>query len=203
MYKLFSCVNGNRRKGILNLHLNIQTLNNKVSEIKNLIKEHSPNIFGLSECELRKVDGNYDETRLKIPGYDVLFPKSWTANGIARVIVYVKNNFEYEQLQDLEDDQVQSVWLRGGFKNGEKIYFCHGYSKFYKTFTLRLNNIQGVPQYFVQFSWTSLSYFIAFFKNLFSQYPIPLYKREKNSGKSPLKVPRGLRYLIFHFREEF
>ena len=47
--------------------------------------------------------------------------------GYARVIVYVKNNFEHEQLHDLEDEQVQSVWLRGGFKNGKKIYFCHGY----------------------------------------------------------------------------
>ena len=36
-------------------------------------------------------------------------------------------SLEYEQVTDLEDDTVQSVWLRGGFKNGKKIFFCHGY----------------------------------------------------------------------------
>ena len=44
-------VNGNRVKGILNIHLNIRSLKNKVTEVKKLVKEHSPNIFGLSECE--------------------------------------------------------------------------------------------------------------------------------------------------------
>ena len=120
-------VNGNRVKGIYNAHLNIRSLKNKVIEVKNLIKQHSPNILGLSECELRKVNNIFDEQKLKIPGYTVLFPKSWRSQGFARVVVYVKNSLVFEQLHDLEDDQVQSIWLRGGFKNGKKIYFCHGY----------------------------------------------------------------------------
>ena len=107
--------------------MNIRSLSNKVSEVKNLIKEHKPDILGLSECELRKVGGNFDESRLKVPGYKILFPKSWSISGSARVIVYVKNNFEHDQVHDLEDDQVQAVWLRGGFKKCKKIYFCHGY----------------------------------------------------------------------------
>ena len=120
-------VNGNRTKGIYNAHLNIRSLNNKINEVKNLIKQHKPNILGLSECELRKVDNIYDEKKLKIPGYALLFPKSWSSQGFARVVVYVKDSLEYEQLHDLENEQVQSVWLRGGYKNGKKIYFCHGY----------------------------------------------------------------------------
>ena len=120
-------VNGNRRKGILNMHLNIRSLTNKVLEVKNLVKQHSPNILGLSECELRKVDNQYDESRLKIPGYTALFPKSWAVHGYARVIVYVKKNFVHEQLHDLEDNNLQSIWLRGGFKNGKNMYFCHAY----------------------------------------------------------------------------
>ena len=120
-------VNGNRSKGIFNAHLNIRSLNNKICDIKNLVKEHKPTLLGLSECELKKINGQYDETRLKIPGYKILFPKSWINHGIARVVMYVKNNFECEQIHDLEDDQVQSVWVRGGFKNGRRILFCHGY----------------------------------------------------------------------------
>ena len=111
----------------MNIHLNIRSLSNKVSEVKKLVKEHSPNIFGLSECELKKVNGKFDEAKLKIPGYQILFPKSWATAGCARVVVYVKNNFEFEQLHDLEDERVQSIWLKGGFKNGKKLYYCHGY----------------------------------------------------------------------------
>ena len=64
---LFRYIHGNiSQKGIKNLHLNIRSLRFKVLEVKNIIKEHSPHIFGLSECELRKVSIN--ESDLKIPG---------------------------------------------------------------------------------------------------------------------------------------
>ena len=82
------CVNGNRSKGIQNAHLNIRSLKNKMCEVKNLVKEHSPNILGLSECELNKVNNHFDENKLKIPGYQILFPKSWKKHGFARVVVY-------------------------------------------------------------------------------------------------------------------
>ena len=120
-------VNGNRVKGIVNAHLNIRSLNNKLNEVKNLIKQHRPHIFGLSECELRKTSATFDEKKLKIPGYKILFPKSWLVEGYARVVVYVRESLEFEHLHDLEDEQVQSVWLRGGYRNGKKIIFCHGY----------------------------------------------------------------------------
>ena len=120
-------VNGNISKGILNAHLNIRSLNNKVREVKTIIKEHKPNILGLSESELKKVNGVFNEEKLKIPGYKLLFPKSWDTKGYARVVVYVKNSLEFEQIHDLENEEVQSIWIRGGYKNGRKIYFCHGY----------------------------------------------------------------------------
>ena len=118
---------GNREniKGLKNLHFNIRKIRNKVSELKNIIKQESPHIFGLSECDLRREGFNTDT--LKIPGYEVLFPKSWNVHGFARVLVYVKKTLNYEQVHDLEDDLIQSVWLRGGFKNGKVIYFSHAY----------------------------------------------------------------------------
>ena len=96
---LFRYVHGNiREKGIKNFYLNIRSLKFKVLEIKNIIKEHSPHIIGLSECELRKVSTNASD--LRIPGYDVLFPRSWDVHGYARVIVYVKKYFHYEQINE-------------------------------------------------------------------------------------------------------
>ena len=100
-------VNGNiqKKKGILNMHLNVRSLRFKVYEVKQIIKEHNPHILGISESELKK--DRVDEKCLKIPGYDLLFPKSWSQHGFARVVVYVKKTFKYQQISELEDDQVQ------------------------------------------------------------------------------------------------
>ena len=64
---------------------------------------------------------------LKIPGYDILFPKSWDVHGFARVVVYVKKTFKYEQVHNLEDNIVLSVWLKGSFKNSKSVYYCPAY----------------------------------------------------------------------------
>ena len=119
--------NQEKKRGIKNFHLNIRSLGKKISEVKYVIKQHSPHILGLSECELKKVNNRYDESRLKIPGYDILFPASWQASGYARVVMYVKSTFHYQQVQNLQDITVQSIWIRGGFKNSRPIHFGHVY----------------------------------------------------------------------------
>ena len=119
--------NQERKRGIKNFHLNIRSLGKKISEVKYIIKQHSPHILGLSECELKKLNNKYDEKKLHIPGYDLLFPASWQAHGYARVVMYVRSTFTYQQVHDLQDAAVQSVWIRGGFKNSKPAYFCHLY----------------------------------------------------------------------------
>ena len=133
-------VNGNRReiKGVHNMHFNIRSLKFKVSEVKNIVKRDKPHIFGLSECELKKE--NFDSKILKVPGYDILYPKSWDAHGFARVVVYVKKTFSYQQVHDLEDDIVQSIWLKGAFKNSKQLYFCHAYREHSSTMGGTINN---------------------------------------------------------------
>ena len=72
--------------------------------------------------------------------------------------------------------------------------------------TFKYLNIQAY--FFPTFFNTSIKflgrmgYFIAFLLISFHSILFP-YKKNKMSGKSPLKVPRRLRYIIFHFREEF
>ena len=70
---------------------------------------------------------NLNIALLKVPGYDILFPKSWNVYGFARVVIYIKKNFCYEQVHDLEDDLIQSIWIKGAFKNSKKVYYCHAY----------------------------------------------------------------------------
>ena len=59
--------NGNgfsRVQGIRNYHINIRSLSNKVSEVKSLIKQVDPHIFGISETEIRR-RYNFNENSLK------------------------------------------------------------------------------------------------------------------------------------------
>ena len=112
-------------KGFKNMHFNIRSLKYKVGEIKNILKQESPQILGLSECEIRN-ESNI-EKNLKVPGYDIIFPKSWELHGFARVVVYVQKTLQYEHVTDLEGDVVQSVWIRAAFRNCRKMYFCHAY----------------------------------------------------------------------------
>ena len=107
------------------MHLNIRSLRYKVLEVKKFIKENNPTLIGLSECEIFK--DKIDDKSLKIPGYDILHPKSWAKHGYARVVVYVNRSFKYQQLTEIEDDRVQSIWITGSQRNSKEIIFCHGY----------------------------------------------------------------------------
>ena len=55
------------------MHFNIRKIKYKVSEIKNIIKHENPDIFGLSECDLKRE--GFDTNNLKIPGYEVFISK--------------------------------------------------------------------------------------------------------------------------------
>ena len=118
-------LHGNTKRGIINIHINVRSLYRKMVEVKNLVQQEKPHLLGCSECELRK--SHHNENALKIPGYDLLLPKSWDVYGKARVVVYVKKSLEYEHLVGLEDEAIQSIWVRAGFKNTKKIFFSHQY----------------------------------------------------------------------------
>ena len=122
---LAKIVHGNIRRGLINMHVNIRSLYNKLGEVKNLVKKEKPHIFGISEAEL--VRSHHDEKALKIPGYSLILPRSWSVMGKARVVIYVKSTLDYEHLIDLEDLKTQTIWIRAGFKNTKKIYFSHQY----------------------------------------------------------------------------
>ena len=62
--------------------------------------------------------------KLKVPGYKLLLPQSWDKHGYARVAVYVKKSFDYVRVGELEDDHLQTIWIKGGFKG--IIVICTG-----------------------------------------------------------------------------
>ena len=105
------------------MHLNIRSLYNKMSEVKNMIRNEKPHILGISEAELKK--SHHSENSLKVPGYDLLLPRSWDVHGKARVLVYIKKSLAYDHLIDLEHPDTQTIRFRAGFKNTKKFYFSH------------------------------------------------------------------------------
>ena len=143
-------LNGNgRNKGVRVYHLNIRKLLNKGSEIKKVIKELNPHLFGVSECELVKNSPNFNIEKLKVPGYNIHFPKSWDIHGYARVILYYKNTFDCPRVQELEDDHLQSIWVKFGFKNSKAGYYCHTY----REYTSNLGkSIQAQKEKLIQFT---------------------------------------------------
>ena len=53
---------GNRqimKRDLKNLHLNIRSIRNKITDLRNIVEQKKPHIFGLSECELRRSKSNY------------------------------------------------------------------------------------------------------------------------------------------------
>ena len=118
-------LHGNIKKGIKNIHVNVRSICNKMGEIRLLAHKEKPHILGISEAELR--NGAHNLSDLKLPGYTLLLPKSWSLYGKARVVVYVKETLEFEQLLEIENKDVQSIWVKAGFKNSSKIYFSHQY----------------------------------------------------------------------------
>ena len=107
------------------MHVNIRSLYNKMSEVKNLIQKQKPHILGISEANLKK--SHHSTSSLKIPGYDLILPKSWEIHGKARVVIFIKKSLYYDHLPEIEHPDVQTIWLRAGFKNTKKVYFSHQY----------------------------------------------------------------------------
>ena len=94
---------------------------------------------------------------LTIPGYELLFPKSWSIHGFARVVTYVKTTFQYDQVHELEDDLIQTVWLKGGFRNSKDIFFCHGYREHTSTLGSSISNQRNqLEKFLLQWEMASI-----------------------------------------------
>ena len=78
--------------------------------------------------------------KLKVPGYTLLLPMSWELHGYARVVVYVKNTLDYIRVEEIENEHLQSIWIRGGFKNSKHGYYCNGYREHKSNVGGSLNN---------------------------------------------------------------
>ena len=130
--KLAHVINGNRGqrgRGITCIYWNkgSSLLKNKMHNIKSLVQDHSPHIFGLGEANLKL---GHDLEDVNIPGYnlhaDNVINCSQLAN-TARVVVYTHNLLKVKRRFDLEVENVSAVWLECGLPNQKKSLICMAY----------------------------------------------------------------------------
>ena len=134
--------NGNisNPKGLKMCHLNIRSIKNKMSEVKRVIADNKPHVLGCSESEIKSNLQKGQLSHLKIPGYEMLLPRSWDLHGYARVVVYVKKSLSFERINDLEDDHLQTIWIKCGFKNAKSGFVCNGYREYTSNIGTSINN---------------------------------------------------------------
>ena len=113
---------------------------NKLEDLKMCIGKHEPHVIGVSEVDLKKNEDNWDDAatnylstgqlyeKLSINNYKLVLPKSWDTLGIARLLVYVREDIKSVQMHPQEScyDHLQNITLEIGFGKS-KTHFCNFY----------------------------------------------------------------------------
>ena len=112
----------------------------KIDVLKVTIDRHKPHMVCVSEVDLHRHVGHIDHLatihltdeqihdKLQIQDYKIYLPKSWEALGIARIIVYVRDDLKSTILhpQDHCYDHLQNITVEVGFGRAKK-HFCNFY----------------------------------------------------------------------------
>jgi hypothetical protein len=120
------CTYGNRKtNGVKIAHWNKggSYLINKMPEIRNIIGQHNPHIFGLSEANLLDVhDKNLADYNLHLS--TTIYNTSLKAS---RVVVYTHKDLVAKLRPDLMCNRYSSIWLEVGLPHHKKFLVCQSY----------------------------------------------------------------------------
>ena len=114
----------------------------KLIDVKQFVQKNNPHVFGIVESDLhglnstrinrKKFSTEEIQRKLHISGYSLLLPSSWQSYGIARVIVYIKEDVHYKTIKvNPEDDDLQSLAIEIGLGRERKTV----YNLFYREWT--------------------------------------------------------------------
>ena len=94
----------NCRKGLIG---NSEQDTPKLVDIKRFVEKHQPHVFGIIEANLHLTESrlqrkttvtlNQIEEKLKIDGYTIELPDTWSSFGQARIMVYVHEDLNYKR----------------------------------------------------------------------------------------------------------
>ena len=120
---------GNKsNRGIKLSHWNAGSahLENKISEIENLICDFHPHLIGISEANLHR---SHYLGNCRIADYELITSLTMDneALQISRVVVYKHISLVAKVREDLMSDRFSSIWLEVGFPGRSKILVCNLY----------------------------------------------------------------------------
>lgn len=116
---------GLKGKGMRIGHLNIQGLSSKIDQVKLILTSESNliHIFGLSESKLKDF---HLESVFYIDGYQTPIRKDRLEGG-GGIIVYIREGIVYKRRNDLESNDLESVWIEVCPTNGKSFLVCFMY----------------------------------------------------------------------------
>ena len=146
--KVSHIINGNRRNtGYTYMTWNCDRgvlAKNKLDDIKQAVSKHKPEVFGVSEVNFKRDESNLDEDKLNnfstsqlkekinIPGYKIILPDSWEQHGVARVLVYVKEDLKSKVVKTTNPSHlIQTITLELGYGRSK----THLFNFYYREWT--------------------------------------------------------------------
>ena len=98
----------------------------KLDDIKTLVSEHKPHIFGLAEANVLP---GHDQSELQIPDYSLHLASSLSdpSPSPARVAVYTHKSITVKRRPDLEEEGIQLVSLEAGQPGKKKSLYLVAY----------------------------------------------------------------------------
>ena len=101
-------------------------LENKMTEIENVIGNHHPHLFGISEANLHK---SHNLDNCKIDDYELITCKTINNSNLqmSRVVVYKHSSLVAKVREDLMSDKFSSIWMEVGLPKTKKILVCNIY----------------------------------------------------------------------------
>ena len=123
----FSMMNlGFKCKGFTIDHINIQGLNNKIDQVKLMLSsdQNKIQIFGLSETKLQNF---HPDAMYEIEGYQKPFRRDRKENQGGGILIYVENGVACKRRPDLENEQLECIWLEVKPKKSKPFLVGHIY----------------------------------------------------------------------------
>ena len=122
-------LHGNRKlSGIKISHWNKggSHLGNKILEVKSIISETRPHIFGLSEANLFE---DHDRNLVEIQDYDLHLPLTHSNPLLecSRIVTYTHKSLVSKPRNDLMSPRFSSIWLEVGLPRQKKFLVCQVY----------------------------------------------------------------------------
>ena len=131
MNKYAHIINGNREsrgKKLTAMYWNKGNsyLVNKMEDIKTLVEQHKPMIFGIGEAN---VTADHDLKDVQLVDYNLHLASSIKNPNmrISRVVVYTHKKLVVKKREDLEDEETQAIFLEGGLANQRKTLWLMAY----------------------------------------------------------------------------